>query len=135
MSKITIQATIQATPAKTWEYYTQPQHITQWNFATPEWHCPSASNDLQVGGKCVARMEAKDGSFGFDFEYIYDEIIENQKIAYTMGDGRKAVVTFQGDETQTAVEIAFDAENQNPEDLQKNGWQAILNNFKAYVEG
>jgi uncharacterized protein YndB with AHSA1/START domain len=133
-SKITIEATINANSSKVWEYWTAPKHITQWNFADPSWQCPKAENDLRVGGKYMARMEAKDGSFGFDFEAIYDEVIDKKKITYTMGDGRKATTFFQEDNGITKVTTTFDAENQNPIELQKNGWQAILNNFKSYTE-
>jgi len=134
-TKITVQATVLGNSGKVWECYTSPKHIVRWNFASLDWHCPSASNDLQVGGKYIARMEAKDGSFGFDFWAVYDEIITNKKLAYTMGDGRQAAVIFDGMQNNTTtVTITFEAENVNPVDLQKTGWQAILNNFKQYVE-
>lgn len=131
--KITVKASILADSKKVWDYYTLPEHITKWNFATDTWHCPSASNDLRKGGKYVARMEAKDGSFAFNFEAIYDEITDN-KIAYTMTDGRKATIDFIANNNATDVIITFDAEQQNPAELQKEGWQAILNNFKKYTE-
>src|SRR6202012_6298101 len=104
-NKISVTATVNADAQKVWDYYTQPQHITQWNFADPSWHCPSASNDMQPGGKYSARMEAKDGSFGFDFEAIYDEVVDGEKFAYTMGDGRQCSVVFKpvGDETEVVV--------------------------------
>ncbi len=133
-NKIMVTATINAGSQKVWDYYVNPEHITQWNFADPSWHCPSAANDMRVGGKYKARMEAKDGSFGFDFEAIYDEIVEGKKLTYTMLDGRQATVDFKNNGEQTDVVVAFDAENQNPEEMQKGGWQAILNNFKAYTE-
>lgn len=132
--KIKIEAMVAAPLSKVWAAWTGPEHITQWNFAVPEWHCPKATNDLKVGGKYSARMEAKDGSFGFDFEAIYDEVIPQKKIVYTMGDGRKAVTDFEQVGNLTKVTTVFDAETQNPVDMQKNGWQAILNNFKAYAE-
>lgn len=131
---ITIRALIAADIQKVWDYYTQPEHITQWNFAIDTWHCPFASNDLRPGGKYVARMEAKDGSFGFDFEAVYDEVIPHQKIAYTMLDGRKAFVEFSPHKHQTEVTITFDPETQNPIEMQRDGWQSILNNFKKYTE-
>lgn len=133
--KISIQATIHASKQKTWDFYTQANHITQWNFADPSWHCPNASNDLQVGGKYFARMEAKDGSFGFDFEGVYTEMNEGNDFSYEFG-GRMASVTFTSNESEnsTVVTIEFDPENENPIELQQNGWQAILNNFKNYVE-
>lgn len=133
-TSITVRATVLADNQKVWDYYTQPEHITQWNFAADDWMCPTASNDMRVGGKYSARMEAKDGSFGFDFEAIYDDIVENERFTYTMADGRKATVTFSKGGQQTDVEVTFDAENQNSVELQKNGWQAILDNFKKYVE-
>jgi uncharacterized protein YndB with AHSA1/START domain len=133
--KIQIEAMISADPAKVWSYWTRPEHITQWNFATPEWQCPKATNDLRPGGKYSARMEARDGSFGFDFEAIYDEVVDQKKISYTMLDGRKATTDFEKTGNGTKVTTVFDAEDQNPVEMQKNGWQAILHNFKKYVEG
>ena len=133
-NKIKIKANVLAESKKVWDYYTLPEHITKWNFATDTWQCPAASNDLRIGGKYSARMEAKDGSFGFDFEAVYDEIIDNKKIAYTMTDGRQAIVDFNIDNNQTEVVITFDAEQQNSLELQRDGWQAILNNFKKYTE-
>ncbi|MCB0639836.1 MAG: SRPBCC family protein [Lewinella sp.] len=134
-TKITIAATVAAPVAKVWDCWTQPEHITQWNFASPDWHCPSVHNDLRPGGKYGARMEARDGSMGFDFEAVYDEVIPHQTITYTMGDGRQATTTFTAVDGQTTVTTVFDAEDQNPAEMQKAGWQAILNNFKGYVEG
>ncbi len=133
-TKITINTTISADKNNVWNYYTQPEHITQWNFADPSWHCPKASNDMQVGGTYSARMEAKDGSFGFEFEATYDAIREGDHFTYTMPDGRQVTVTFQEKENATDLTIAFDPENQNPIEMQQNGWQAILNNFKKYAE-
>ena len=128
--KITIEADIKADPQKVWDCWTLPEHITHWNFASDDWKCPYARNDLRVGGIYMARMEAKDGSFGFDFEAVYDEIIEHQKIAYTMGDGRQATTNFEQKGDSTHVSTVFDAESSNSIEMQKNGWQAILNNFK-----
>lgn len=133
-TKITIHATISAGIQKVWNYYTQPEHITKWNFASPDWHCPSASNDMRNGGKYTARMEAKDGSFGFEFEATYSEIRENQKFVYIMPDGREVSVSINEDNHLTNITVCFDAETENPVDLQREGWQAILNNFKNYVE-
>lgn len=132
--KITIEATINASPSKVWEYYTQPKHIINWNFADPSWCCPSASNDLKVGGKYSARMEAKDGSFGFDFEATYDDVKDKEKLAYTMPDNRTVLVSFDEENGKTKVTTLFDAEGENPIEMQRDGWQAILNNFKSYVE-
>ena len=132
--KITVQAAIAADTDKVWDYWTAPKHITHWNFAADDWHCPKAENDLRVGGKMNSRMEAKDGSFGFDFEAIYDEVIDHKKIAYTMADGRQAITIFDDQNGKTNVTITFDAENENPVALQQGGWQAILDNFKKYTE-
>ncbi|MBV8251059.1 MAG: SRPBCC family protein [Chitinophaga sp.] len=133
-NKVTVNATIHADAKKVWEYYTAPEHITQWNFADPSWHCPSVSNDMRIGGKYVARMEAKDGSFGFDFEATYDAINPGKSFTYTIADGRQAVVDFNGNGNQTDVVVSFDPEDQNPVEMQKGGWQAILNSFKQYAE-
>jgi len=131
---IQIESSIMAPLTKVWAYWTEPRHITNWNFATPDWRCPSATNDLRVGGKYMARMEAKDGSFGFDFEAIYDEVIPQKKLTYTMTDGRKVVTTFEQQGDATKVTTAFVAETQNPLEMQKDGWQAILDNFKRYTQ-
>ncbi|EHQ30784.1 SRPBCC family protein [Mucilaginibacter paludis] len=133
-NKIIITSTVNADIKKVWDYYTNPIHITKWNFADPSWQCPFASNDMRVGGKYSARMEAKDGSFGFDFEAIYDEIIEGESFIYTMPDGRQVTANFNNNGNRTDIIIKFDAEQQNPIEMQKNGWQAILDNFKNYVE-
>jgi uncharacterized protein YndB with AHSA1/START domain len=132
-SKITIQARINEDREKVWDYYTNPAHIIHWNFADPSWHCPAASNDLTLGGRYFARMEAKDGSFGFDFEAIYKEIKMRERFTYEFGD-RLAEVNFKEENGKTIVTITFDPELENPIDLQRDGWQAILNNFKTYTE-
>lgn len=133
-TKITVSAIINEPLLKVWNYWTSPEHITKWNFADPSWQCPKAENDLKVGGKYFARMEAKDGSFGFDFEAIYDVVIDQKELTYTMGDGRKASTLFENKSNNTIVTTTFDAENENAVDLQQTGWQMILNNFKNYVE-
>lgn len=133
-TQITVTVNVLADRKKAWDYYTQPGHITNWNFASDDWICPSAKNDLRIGGIYAARMEAKDGSFGFDFEAVYDEIKEGEKLVFTLGDGRKTTVTFEDHENATKVAVTFDAEMQNAIDMQRDGWQAILNNFKKYVE-
>lgn len=132
-NKITINVTVSADRKKSWNYYTQPEHITQWNFADPSWHCPSASNDMTVGGRYVARMEAKDGSIGFDFDAVYTEINTGENFTYEFG-GRYATVKFKEANGQTEVIVTFDPETENSIEMQQNGWQAILNNFKNYVE-
>lgn len=132
--KITIEAIINAPVAKVWGNWTEPVHITQWNNASDDWHTPHAENDLRVGGKFLSRMEAKDGSFGFDFEGIYSEVIPFEKIKYGLEDGRQVETFFAGNDSATTITTTFDAENENPVEMQKGGWQAILNNFKKYTE-
>jgi uncharacterized protein YndB with AHSA1/START domain len=134
-SIITVEVTINATVEKVWKLYTSPEHIMKWNTASDDWHTPKAENDLRAGGKFLSRMEAKDGSFGFDFWGVYDEVVNNQLISYTMGDGRKAKITFINKNNETILITTFEAENENPIEMQKGGWQAILNNFKKYAEG
>jgi uncharacterized protein YndB with AHSA1/START domain len=133
-TKITVQATLNADKTKVWNYYNTPKHITKWNFADPSWCCPNAENDMKVGGKYRARMEAKDGSFGFDFEAIYTDIKEGEQFTYGLGE-RMVTVKFIPVSNQTEVIVTFDAETVNPVEMQKAGWQSILNNFKKYVEG
>lgn len=131
---ITISATVNASIGKTWDAYTNPDHIINWNFASPDWHCPRASNNLIVGGKFISRMEARDGSMGFDFEGVYTEITDNALIKYVMADGRKVQAVFSEEGQRTHVTVTFDAEQTNPAELQQMGWQAILNSFKSYTE-
>lgn len=133
-TKITVEATVATSIEKAWEFYNNPEHITKWNFASDDWHCPKVENDIRVGGKLLSRMEAKDGSWGFDFEAIYDEVIPHQQITYTLGDGRKVTTTFTNSGTTITVTTTFDAEQENPVEMQQGGWQAILNNFKNYAE-
>lgn len=132
-TKITVSATVNAESNKVWDCYTAPEHITQWNFADPSWHCPRASNDMRVGGTYNARMEAKDGSFGFDFEAVYTEVESGKHFSYEFG-GRMATVSFNPTGEQTEVIVTFDAESENPVEMQQAGWQMILNNFKSYTE-
>src|SRR5437868_1418325 len=131
---ITVENTINAPVEKVWQYWTSPEHITKWNYASEDWHTPHAENDLRIGGKFSSRMEAKDGSFGFDFGGVYDDVQTHKRIEYTLGDGRKVVINFSGNGDSTTVEETFDPENTHPVDFQKSGWQTILNNFKKYVE-
>lgn len=133
-TRITVEATVNAPAEKVWEFWTKPEHITQWNSASPDWHTPRSENDVRVGGKFSARMEAKDGSFGFDFGGTYDEVVPNQRLAYTIGDGRKVEVDFKGNGDNTLVTETFEAEGTNPVEMQRGGWQAILDNFKRYTE-
>ena len=131
---ITVQNTVNAPAEKVWDYWTNPQHITKWNFASDDWHSPHAENDLRVGGNFSCRMEAKDGSFGFDFGGTYDAVQPNEYLEYTIGDGRKVKVNFTAKGDVTEVAESFEAENENSVELQKGGWQAILDNFKKYTE-
>jgi uncharacterized protein YndB with AHSA1/START domain len=133
-NKITIQAEVLADRIKAWSHYTEPNHITQWNFASEDWCCPAASIDLVAGGKFSWRMEAKDGSFGFDFEGVFTEIVPLQKLKYVFMDQREAEISFSDLPEGTLVKIVFDAENENSLELQQSGWQAILNNFKSHTE-
>jgi uncharacterized protein YndB with AHSA1/START domain len=133
-TKITVESTIKVPVEKVWKLWNAPEDIKKWCNASPEWHAPKAENDLRKGGKFVTRMEAKDGSFGFDFGGVYDEVIPNEVIAYTLGDGRKTKITFAKQGNDTKVTETFEAENQNPIEMQKSGWQSILDNFKKYAE-
>ncbi|HEU0226879.1 MAG TPA: SRPBCC family protein [Arachidicoccus soli] len=133
-NKITITTVVHATVTKAWDYWTSPTHIVKWNNASEDWHTTRAENDLQVGGKFLSRMEAKDGSFGFDFDGIYDEVVLNKHIAYTICDGRKVIIDFEETDGQTKITETFEAENINSIEQQKLGWQNILDNFKKYTE-
>ncbi|AZN41692.1 SRPBCC family protein [Paenibacillus albus] len=132
--KVTVETVIQVPVAKVWKYWTEPDHITKWYQPSADWHAPRAENDLRVGGNFLTRMEARDGSMGFDFSGIYDEVKLHETISYTLGDGRKVDIAFvdQGDATKL-IEI-FDAETMHPVEFQQAGWQAIIDNFKRYVE-
>jgi len=131
---VTIKTSVNATLQKAWESWTLPQHITHWNFASNDWHCPSSTVDLVVGGRFSSRMEAKDGSFGFDFWGTYDEIVPLSLLRSTMGDGRKIEVRFTQVENTVLVTESFETEDQNTAERQREGWQAILDNYKSYTE-
>lgn len=131
---IEIQTTINAPVEKVWKHWTSPESIMKWNNASDDWHTTRAENDLRKGGKFSSRMEAKDGSFGFDFGGEYDEVKTNELLEYTIGDGRKVKVNFSGKGNETKVVESFEAENTNPVEMQRSGWQSILDNFKKYVE-
>jgi uncharacterized protein YndB with AHSA1/START domain len=133
-TRITVEATVNAQLHKVWKYWTSPEHVKNWNHASPDWHTPHAENDLQPGGKFLYRMEAKDGSFGFDFWGIYDQVYTNELIESTLGDSRKLSIKFTDQGNSTHLSETFEAEETNPVDLQRTGWQAILNNFKKYTE-
>lgn len=130
--KISVSVVLAEPIEKVWEAYTSPAEIVNWNFASEDWHCPTASVDLQIGGLFCYRMEAKDGSFGFDFEGTYTEIVENQLIVYEFG-GRSASVTFSQGPEGVRVEVSFDAEDENSAEQQREGWQSILENFAGHV--
>lgn len=131
---ITVESTIDAPVQKVWDYWTKPEHITKWNNASDDWHTPWAKNDLREGGSFSARMEARDGSMGFEFGGVYDVVKDREYIEYTMGDGRKVKVSFSDQGNSTHVSESFDAENTHSIDMQKSGWQAILDNFRKYTE-
>jgi len=132
--KITVETTVAAPIERVWRAYTTPENIKQWNAASDDWHTTSATVDLRVGGTFCSRMEAKDGSFGFDFGGVYDDVKENELIEYTIGDGRKVEVHFTARGNETKVVETFEAEGTHSIEMQKGGWQAILDNFKKYVE-
>lgn len=131
---ITVETIVQVPVEKVWECWTKPEHITKWNNASDDWHTPRAENDLRVGGKFLCRMESRDGSMGFDFSGVYDEVKANEQIVYTLDDHRKVKIIFTGNATETTVTETFEAENENSIELQRGGWQAILDNFKKYAE-
>ncbi len=131
---ITVTATINAPVRKVWKFWTTPFHITQWNNASDDWHTPHAENDLREGGKFLSRMEARDGSWGFDFSGVYTDVVEHSRIGYTLDDGRKVNIRFEAKGDQTLVTETFEPESTNTLELQQSGWQAILDNFKKYVE-
>ncbi len=133
-SKITVKTTVNVPVEKAWECWTEPNHITKWNNASDEWHTPVCENDLRTGGKFLSRMEAKDGSFGFDFGGIYDEVKLYRTIKYTLGDGRKVDISFVSKGNETEIIEMFEAEMENSIELQQNGWQSIIDNFKKYTD-
>jgi uncharacterized protein YndB with AHSA1/START domain len=132
--KITVETVVKAPIEKVWKYWSEPEHIKRWAFASDDWHAPYADNDLRKDGKFKTTMAAKDGSFSFDFGGVYTNVIENKLIEYTMGDGRTVKVTFSGNDNGTKVTETFDPESENPLDMQRDGWQAILENFKKHTE-
>ncbi|MBL7955552.1 MAG: SRPBCC family protein [Flavobacteriales bacterium] len=134
MTRITVSALVNKPVADVWNTWTDPKHIMQWNAATDDWHCPKAENDLRTGGKFSSTMAARDGSFSFDFEGVYDDVQTHKRIAYTMADGRSCEILFTEENGGTRVAESFDAESQNPVEMQRGGWQAILDRFKAYAE-
>jgi uncharacterized protein YndB with AHSA1/START domain len=133
-SKIMVETIVNGPIKKVWKYWTEPQHITKWNNASDDWHTPFSENDLRVGGKFLSRMEAKNGSFGFDFAGSYNVVKLHENISYTLGDGRKVEIKFIKGENETKVIETFQAEKTNSIEMQQKGWQAILDNFKKYIE-
>jgi uncharacterized protein YndB with AHSA1/START domain len=133
-TRVTVQAVVQAPVEKVWKIWSEPEHITKWNQASETWHSPRAENDLRVGGKFLTRMEAKDGSMGFDFGGVYDVVKLHEEISYTMGDGRRVDITFTGQGNETKIVEIFDAESTHSIEMQQAGWQAIMDNFKSYAE-
>jgi uncharacterized protein YndB with AHSA1/START domain len=133
-TSITVECTVKAPVEKVWRFWTEPGHITKWAYAVDTWHTPRAENDLHVGGKFSSRMEAKDGSVGFDFGGVYNAIVPDKYIEYTMDDGRKVKITFTENNEETKITESFEAEETNPVEMQRGGWQAILDNFKRYTE-
>ena len=131
---ITIQTTVNASLEKAWEYWTEPKYITNWNFASDDWECSKAENDLRVGGKFLSTMSTKDGSASFDFSGEYTEIDPLSKIKYSLGDGRKVEISFEQVENGVQITESFDPENENTLEIQQSGWQAILDNYKKCVE-
>lgn len=133
-TKITVEATVNAPVEKVWQAWNNPTDIMKWNTPDPSWHTPRSENDLRLNGKFKNRMEAKDGSFGFDFEGTYDKVDLHKEIAYTMPDGRTATTLFADKDGKTTLTTTFDPETVHGPEFQKQGWQAILNNFVKYVE-
>ena len=131
---ITVETIIKAPIERVWELWTGPEHLVNWNFASDEWYCPSAKNDLRHGGEFNWRMEARDKSTGFDFMGTYDEIAPYKRIKSILGDGRKIEITFSSMGESTQIMETFEAENMNSLELQQTGWQAILDNFRKYAE-
>lgn len=131
---VSVTATINSPTEKVWECWTNPQHVTNWNFASDDWHCPKAENNLVVEGKFSYRMEAKDGTMGFDFSGKFTLLDKPTQIQTLLDDNRKVEVFFFDRDGQTIIQENFEAETENSIELQKQGWQAILNNFKGYCE-
>jgi uncharacterized protein YndB with AHSA1/START domain len=133
-SKITVSAVLAASPVQAWKAFTTPNSIIQWNFASDDWCCPKATIDLREGGSFNYRMESKDGKYGFNFYGIFTKIVPESRIEYSLGDERSVSIVFRESNGKTELTETFDAETENSLELQKNGWQAILENFRKYTE-
>lgn len=133
-TSITVETTVNAPIEKVWEFWNNPDHITKWSFASPDWHTPDAENDLTVGGKFKNTMAAKDGSMSFDFGGTYTTVDQHKKIEYTLEDGRQVSIVFDLLSEQTRITETFDPESTHTIEMQRSGWQAILDNFKKYTE-
>ncbi len=131
---ITVTTTIETSIEKVWDTWTNPIHITQWHHASDDWYAPYANNDVRVDGTFKTTMSAKDGSFSFDLEGVYTKVELHKYIAYSLPDGRNVEITFKNEDSSVDIVESFDPESQNPHELQQQGWQMILNNFKKYVE-
>lgn len=134
MTQITVTTLVEAPIEHVWECWTNPDHIMEWNHAWDDWHCPAANNDLTVGGTFSSTMSANDGSASFDFEGTYTDIVEYERIEYSLADDRHVSVTFEEEDGKIRVTEVFDAEGENPIEMQQAGWQAILDNFRDYTE-
>lgn len=131
---ITVETTVKSPMSKVWEYWNKPEHIVRWAFASDDWEAPKAENDVRTGGKFRTTMAAKDKSTSFDFTGIYTAVKEHEHIEYTMEDGRDARVEFMQSPEGIKITETFDPESENSEEMQRRGWQAILDNFKKYTE-
>ena len=132
-TSITVETTVPVSPELAWAYWTEPKHIVEWNQASADWHTPRAENDLRVGGKFSSRMESRDGKYGFDFGGVYDTVEPYHTLNSTLGDERKVFVTFEPVASGTRIIETFEAESENSVELQRQGWQAILDSFCSYV--
>lgn len=134
MTQITVTNLVEAPIEHVWECWTNPDHIMEWNHASDDWHCPAATNNLEIGGTFCYTMAANDDSAKFDFEGTYTDVVENERIEYSLADDRHISVTFEEEGDKIRVTEIFDAENENPVEMQQAGWQAILDNFRDYTE-
>lgn len=133
-TEITVEATVISPAEKVWKLWTDPLDITGWCYASDDWHAPYAENDLRTGGKFKTTFSAKDGSTSFDFEGVYINVEKYKLIEYMLSDERKVKITFSVNGNETIITETFEAESIHPPEMQKQGWQAILNNFKSYAE-